>query len=72
MDTARPRYRAPTSAHMQSGKRVIEFQVSACHQISMLGLQLVWSTEMAYASPYLLSLGARVLRSNEAGNLLTK
>jgi hypothetical protein len=23
----------------------------------MFGLQLVWSTEMAYASPYLLSLG---------------
>lgn len=25
--------------------------------VSMFGLQLVWSTEMAYASPYLLSLG---------------
>ena len=31
-------------------------------QISMLGLQLVWSTEMAYASPYLLSLGTRSYR----------
>lgn len=29
----------------------------------MLGLQLVWSTEMAYASPYLLSLGTSGLLS---------
>lgn len=33
-------------------------QPSYPFQISMFGLQLVWSTEMAYASPYLLSLGA--------------
>lgn len=32
--------------------------VSASYfKTSMFGLQLVWSTEMAYASPYLLSLG---------------
>lgn len=44
----------------------------AHEQISMLGLQLVWSTEMAYASPYLLSLGARSYQpAPQATNRLT-
>ena len=36
--------------------KYMEFMMDA--QVDFLGLQLVWSTEMAYASPYLLSLGA--------------
>jgi hypothetical protein len=59
MDEARPcigaHCRSPSILHRHLPSA--NAAVSSGEQVSMFGLQLVWSTEMAYASPYLLSLG---------------